>query len=167
MSLSKKRDAGILLMLHTVGTGSSGIQTIETIGPLVKHLTVFQRTPNLANPRYQEKLSLVTEKKEQETYNVRFEDMQATPTGGETRPINRRTFSDSIKDRLATYESLWQQGSQNFWFGNYKDLLTNRKANLEAYRFWRDKARSRINDPIKRELLAPTKPPHAFGTKRK
>lgn len=149
-----------------IGTGSSGIQTIETIGPLVEHLTVFQRTPNLANPRYQETLSPESEKKERQTYQVRYEDMKATPTGGETTPIDRTTFSDSIKDRLATYESLWQRGSQNFWFGNYKDMLRDRKANLEAYGFWRDKVRARINDPVKRELLAPVKPPHAFGTKR-
>ena len=33
-----------------VGTGSTGIQVIQTIAPQVKELTVFQRTANFACP---------------------------------------------------------------------------------------------------------------------
>jgi len=32
--------------------------------------------------------------------------------------------------------------------------------------FWREHTIARINDPVKQELLSPTVPPHAFGTKR-
>lgn len=35
-----------------------------------------------------------------------------------------------------------------------------------AYDFWAKKARARITDPRKRDILAPLEPPHAFGTKR-
>lgn len=40
-----------------IGTGSSGVQVIQEMGPKVAHLTVFQRTPNLALPMYNPKLS--------------------------------------------------------------------------------------------------------------
>jgi cation diffusion facilitator CzcD-associated flavoprotein CzcO len=40
-----------------IGTGSSGLQCIQTIGPKVGHLTVFQRTPNLATPMHNPKLT--------------------------------------------------------------------------------------------------------------
>ncbi|KIJ37503.1 hypothetical protein M422DRAFT_177825, partial [Sphaerobolus stellatus SS14] len=52
------------------------------------------------------------------------------------------------------------------WLGNYADLFTNRITSEHCYEFWRDKVRQRISDPAKQEILAPTKPPHPFGTKR-
>ncbi|KAK6592800.1 cyclopentanone -monooxygenase [Botrytis cinerea] len=36
-----------------IGTGATGIQVIQTIGPVVNHLTVYQRTPNYALPMKQ------------------------------------------------------------------------------------------------------------------
>jgi cation diffusion facilitator CzcD-associated flavoprotein CzcO len=49
---------------------------------------------------------------------------------------------------------------------NYSDMLTDKVANMEAYRFWLKKVRARITDPEKREILAPIEPPHPFGGKR-
>lgn len=37
---------------------------------------------------------------------------------------------------------------------------------MRSYAFWRSKVRQRLQDPVKAEILAPIKPPHAFGTKR-
>ena len=41
-----------------IGTGATGIQVIQSIAPKVKHLTVFQRTPNytipMNNPKFTE-----------------------------------------------------------------------------------------------------------------
>jgi cation diffusion facilitator CzcD-associated flavoprotein CzcO len=45
-------------------------------------------------------------------------------------------------------------------------MLVDVKANDEAYNFWARKTRARINDPRKRDILAPLKPPHVFGAKR-
>lgn len=149
-----------------IGTGSSGMQTIETIGPKVGHLTVFQRNPNYCNPRHQQHLTAESEAAEQKDYVKRFEGMQKTPTGLEVTPIDRNTFEDDIEQRLANYNLLWSLGAQHYWFGGYRDLLTDKQANKEAYGFWRNKTRPRIHDPVKRELLAPLKPPYAFGTKR-
>lgn len=49
---------------------------------------------------------------------------------------------------------------------NYADMLTDKAANMEAYRFWLKKVRARITDPEKRDILAPLEPPHPFGGKR-
>ena len=51
-----------------IGTGASGVQVIQEIGPVVKHLTVFQRTPNFAIPMRQSKLDQVTEDKRKKLY---------------------------------------------------------------------------------------------------
>ncbi|KAF2158794.1 hypothetical protein M409DRAFT_38106 [Zasmidium cellare ATCC 36951] len=37
---------------------------------------------------------------------------------------------------------------------------------MSSYAFWRSKVRQRLQDPVEAEILAPIKPPHAFGTKR-
>lgn len=149
-----------------IGTGSSGSQTIETVGPHVKHLTVFQRTPNLCNPRRQELLTPEMSKDERMGYPARYVEMHKSPTGLEVKPIQHRTFSDDDVTRKAVYEALWLKGAQNFWFGNYMDLLTDAAANREAYRFWRSKILPRIADPAKQAILCPEKPPHPFGAKR-
>jgi cation diffusion facilitator CzcD-associated flavoprotein CzcO len=44
--------------------------------------------------------------------------------------------------------------------------LLDPKANREAYDFWARKTLARIDDPVKRDLLAPEDPPYYFGTKR-
>jgi cation diffusion facilitator CzcD-associated flavoprotein CzcO len=70
------------------------------------------------------------------------------------------------EERNAHFEDLWQRGGLRFWYHNFADMLTNREANRYAYDFWRDKVRARIADPDLAEKLAPSEPPHPFGTKR-
>src|SRR5262249_2282249 len=53
-----------------------------------------------------------------------------------------------------------------FWAGTFSDIGSDLAANRLAYEFWRDKTRARIEDPRTAEQLAPTEPPHPFGTKR-
>ena len=45
-------------------------------------------------------------------------------------------------------------------------MLFEWDANAEAYKFWNKKTRARISDPRKRDIVAPEKAPHSFGTKR-
>lgn len=59
-----------------------------------------------------------------------------------------------------------QQGGFKFWLATYKDMLFDRKANDEAYNFWVKKTRERIKDPRKRDIFAPLRAPHPWGTKR-
>jgi cation diffusion facilitator CzcD-associated flavoprotein CzcO len=58
------------------------------------------------------------------------------------------------------------QGGFRFHGMSYCDMLTDDKANDEAYKFWAKKVRARIRDPRKRDLLAPLKKPHLLGGKR-
>lgn len=45
-------------------------------------------------------------------------------------------------------------------------MLFDKEANDQAYNFWVKKTRERIKDPKKRDILAPLKAPHPWGTKR-
>lgn len=46
------------------------------------------------------------------------------------------------------------------------ELCKAAKANREVYNFWAKKQRARVNDPKKRDILAPLEPPHPWGVKR-
>ncbi|EEB93725.1 hypothetical protein MPER_07582 [Moniliophthora perniciosa FA553] len=80
--------------------------------------------------------------------------------------IHTETFSVSAEERILLWEDLWAVGGFRFWLGNYRDILTSQAANDEVYAFWRKKVRERLTDPRMQEKLAPTVPPHPFGTKR-
>lgn len=70
------------------------------------------------------------------------------------------------EERHALYKYTWDYGGFSYWLATYKELFFMQEVNDEVYNFWAENIRPRINDPVKRELLAPLKPPHAWGTKR-
>ncbi|KAJ3855532.1 FAD dependent oxidoreductase family protein [Lentinula lateritia] len=125
-----------------IGTGSSGIQVIENIASKVRHLTVFQRTPNLALPINQS----------------RFDEKE------KFQPIPFTSVTTEAQRLL--WESQWKAGGFYFWLGNHPDIFSDEAVNREAYAFWRSKVRARIRNPALHEKLAPTIPPHPFGIKQ-
>lgn len=153
-----------------IGTGASGIQTIQEIGPIVNHLTVLQRTPNLCLPMGQRKLDPVVETKlkAEGVYDEYFKVRPDTFGGFEFDWIYSNGADATEEERRETYERLWAKGGFNFWVGNYQDYLYNKEINDSVYSFWAEKHRARINDPKKRDLLAPLleNQPHTLGTKR-
>jgi len=149
-----------------IGTGASGLQVVEQVGPKASHLTVFQRAPNLATPRYQQAMTPESNAAEKLHYPARFANRMSF-TGYDTVDyIPRDTMSDTPAQRQATYEALWQKGGASFWFGNYRDMMTSPAANAAAYAFWRSKALPRIASPATAAVLAPELQPYPFGTKR-
>ncbi|KAH8678900.1 putative cyclopentanone 1,2-monooxygenase [Tricladium varicosporioides] len=153
-----------------IGTGASGVQTIQEVGPEVDHLTVLQRTPNLCLPMNQHKLDPAVEQrlKKEGDYEKVFKYRRETFGGFHFDFLERNGDEDTAEQKRELYEKLWSGGGFRFWLGTYKDLLFDKKVNDTAYEFWAEKTRARINDPRKRDILAPTldKQPHTFGTKR-
>ncbi|KAL4947973.1 hypothetical protein BDW69DRAFT_203891 [Aspergillus filifer] len=148
-----------------IGSAASGLQIIETIGPKVAHLSVFQKTPNLATPMRQKDYTSEQMDGLKRHYYPEMLQQRNTVTGFFAHN-ERSAFDDCAKTRDAFFNSLWDQGGLAFWFGNYSDLLTSREANLQAYNFWRERVQRRVSNKVVAEKLAPAKPPHAFGTKR-
>lgn len=150
--------------IAVVGTGSTGIQIAQETAKEAAVVTLFQRTPNLALPMVQRKI--VKEQQEKKGYPKFFEERKRTFGGFQFDFAERKTMDDSPEQREAFYERLWQNGGFEFWLATYKDMLFDEAANREAYNFWAKKTRARIEDPRKRDILAPLEPPHPFGTKR-
>ncbi|KAL4781123.1 hypothetical protein BJX76DRAFT_363823 [Aspergillus varians] len=148
-----------------IGNAASGLQIIETLGPHVAQLSVFQRTPNLATPMRQVQYS----SEQMDGLKGCFypdELEHRNSVTGYFAVQDRSALDDSPGDREVFFQSLWERGGLAFWFGNYADIMTSRDANIEAYTFWRERVHRRVPNKAIAEKLAPEKPPHAFGTKR-
>jgi cation diffusion facilitator CzcD-associated flavoprotein CzcO len=147
-----------------IGTGASGVQTIQEIAPIVKHLTVFQRTPNTALPMRQKTLG--PEDQQKERYPDVFKLRQTTPSGFIYKNIPESALDQSPEKLRECFKKLYEFGGFAFYLGSYQDVLGNPKANKLAYDFWREKTWERIKEPKMREKLAPKEQLHVFGAKR-
>ncbi|KAJ3792681.1 cyclohexanone monooxygenase [Lentinula aff. detonsa] len=149
-----------------IGTGATGVQVIQEIAPVVAHLTVFQRTPNLTLPMRQRKISVEEQKKMKDLYPIlyrrRYQTFAGFPYDLDPKPVADTT----PEERALAFEDQWEKGGFRLWFGSYTELYTNQKFNDEVYAFWREKVRERIPDPELQEKLAPMRPPHPFGVRR-
>jgi cation diffusion facilitator CzcD-associated flavoprotein CzcO len=149
-----------------IGTGASGVQIAQEAAAVAAHLTVFQRTPNLALPMRQRKLDDDTIRRMKEGYPLAYQKRRTSFGGFDYDPLEKSASEVSEDERQATFERVWEIGGLAPWVGSFNDLLVNEQSNRAAYDFWRDKTRARIKDPAVAEMLAPTKPLHPYGTKR-
>ncbi|KAG5716900.1 Cyclopentanone 1,2-monooxygenase [Termitomyces sp. T112] len=151
-----------------IGTGASGVQVIQETGPIVAHLTIFQRTPNLAVPMVnQGPLTTAAQTKmKEEMYPILFKRREQTFTGFHYDILPRDMFDMSAEERYLLFDDLWTKGGFRYVFGSCKDILTNEKANAEVYTFWRKRVHARVRDPEMQRKLAPEKQPHPFAAKR-
>ena len=149
-----------------VGTGSSGIQVAQEGAKTAKELTLFQRTHNTCLPMNQRPVSEKEQEDSKGSYEERFRYRRTTFAGFPYDFINKQTADDSPEEREKTLEYIWQEGGFRIWLSTYKDVFFDKEANRHHYDFWAKKTRARIQDPIKRDILAPLELPYAYGTKR-
>ena len=154
------------LRVGVIGTGASGVQVIQEAAAVAESVTVFQRTPILALPMRQRRLSRAEQDAAKADYPALFRRRTQTNSGFAYPERGDSTLAVPDEERLRVYEELWEEGGFAFWAGNFADLLLDEKANRLAYDFWKDKVRGRVADPRLAELLAPSEPPHPFGVKR-
>ena len=149
-----------------IGTGASGVQIIQEWGPEVEHLTVFQRTPNLALPMGKHDMT----KEEQDVLKPAYAELlrlrEHNFAGFTYDFVERNTFEDSPEEREAVYEAMWKKAGFGLWLGSHKDYLFDAKANRCVYDFWQRKQAPRVKNLEKRAILIPEEPPHPFGVKR-
>ena len=147
-----------------IGTGATGVQTIQTIAGDVGHLTVFQRTPNWCAPLHNGKIDAATQAKIKAGYGEMFARCRETFACFLHTPDPRGAFEVSDEEREAFYEKLYGERGFGIWQGNFKDILIDRKANATISDFVARKIRSRVKDQKVAEKLIPKN--HGFGTRR-
>ncbi len=112
-----------------IGTGATGVQTIQTIAGQVGHLTVFQRTPNWCAPLHNGKIDADTQQKIKAGYPEMFARCQETFACFLHTPDPRGAFEVSDEEREAFYEKLYGERGFGIWQGNFRDILIDRRAN--------------------------------------
>ncbi|KAF8074542.1 cyclohexanone monooxygenase [Lyophyllum atratum] len=153
--------------IGVIGTGASGVQVIQETGPIASHLTVFQRTPNLAMPMFQHKLDVATQTKmKADIYPYLFPRREQTFAGFQFDVINKSIFDLTTEERYLTFEDQWSRGGFHYWLGAHEDIFRDQRANDVVYAFWRAKVLARLRDPEMQRKLAPEIAPHPFGVKR-
>jgi cation diffusion facilitator CzcD-associated flavoprotein CzcO len=147
-----------------IGTGATGIQTIQTIAGEVGHLTVFQRTANWAAPLHNGKIDAEMQRKIKAGYPEMFARCKETFACFVHTPDPRGAFEVSDEEREAFYEKLYGERGFGIWQGNFRDILIDRTANATISDFVARKIRQRVKDPDVAEKLIPKN--HGFGTRR-
>ena len=147
-----------------IGTGATGVQTIQTIAGQVGHLTVFQRTPNWCAPLHNGKIDAETQVKIKAGYPEMFARCQETFACFLHTPDPRGAFEVSDEEREAFYEKLYGERGFGIWQGNFRDILIDRKANATISDFVARKIRQRVKNQAVAEKLIPRN--HGFGTRR-
>jgi cation diffusion facilitator CzcD-associated flavoprotein CzcO len=147
-----------------IGTGATGVQTIQTIAGSVGHLTVFQRTPNWCAPLHNGRIDAETQEKIKAGYPEMFKRCQETFACFIHTPDPRGTFEVSDEEREAFFEKLYSERGFGIWQGNFRDILIDRKANAVISDFVARKIRQRLKNPVVAEKLIPRN--HGFGTRR-
>jgi len=147
-----------------IGTGATGVQTIQTIAKDVGHLTVFQRTPNWCAPLHNGKIDAETQVKIKADYPEMFARCQETFACFLHTPDPRGAFEVSDAEREAFYEKLYSERGFGIWQGNFRDILIDREANATISDFVARKIRQRVKNQAVAEKLIPKN--HGFGTRR-
>lgn len=150
----------------TFSLGATGVQLVQEISKQAEHLGVYCRTPNLAIPMQQRKLTVAEQTQHKSFYPHLFRLARASPSGIPYASEGKSAKEYSAEEREAICEELWRRGGFNYIAAGFNDILFNQETSDMMYAFWRKKVQARIKDPRKREILAPQKAPHPFATKR-
>ena len=147
-----------------IGTGATGVQTIQEVAKTAGHLTVFQRTPNWCAPLHNSKIDAERMAQIKAGYPEMFKRCQETFACFLHTPDPRGTFEVTPEEREAFFEKLYAERGFGIWQGNFRDILTDPKANDAISDFVARKIRQRVKDPAVAEKLIPKN--HGFGTRR-
>ncbi|MFZ0854083.1 MAG: NAD(P)/FAD-dependent oxidoreductase [Hyphomicrobiaceae bacterium] len=147
-----------------IGTGATGVQTIQEVAKTAGQLTVFQRTPNWCAPLHNSQIDAAAQRQIKASYPEMFARCQQTFACFLHTPDPRGTFEVSAEEREAFFEKLYAERGFGIWQGNFRDILTDRAANAAISAFVARKIRGRVRDPQLAEQLIPQD--HGFGTRR-
>ena len=147
-----------------IGTGATGVQTIQEVAKTAGSLTVFQRTPNWCAPLHNAPIGEEEMREIRTRYPEIFARCRDTFACFLHTPDPRATSEVTPEEREAVFEKLYGNRGFGMWQGNFRDILVDRKANALVSDFVARKIRQRVKDPKVAEKLIPKN--HGFGTRR-
>jgi cyclohexanone monooxygenase len=146
-----------------IGTGSSGVQVISTIGSDVSELHVFQRTPNHVVPAQNRPMDDAWREELKRSVADRRTAAANTYFGISLEESARMTADATPEEREREYQRRWDEGGLNMLL-SFADVMLDEQANREVADFIKRKVRETVKDPVVAEKLVPGD--HPVGTKR-
>ena len=147
-----------------IGTGATGVQTIQEVAKTAGTLTIFQRTPNWCAPLHNARIGTEEMERIRARYPEIFARCQETFACFVHTPNPRGTFEVTDEEREAFWEKLYAEPGFGIWQGNFRDILVDRRANALLSDFVARKIRQRVKDQRVADRLIPRN--HGFGTRR-
>ncbi|KAA8645396.1 hypothetical protein EYZ11_000413 [Aspergillus tanneri] len=149
-----------------IGTGATGVQIIQELSKQVNQLTVFLRRPSTCFPMGNRPLTTAENDAWRPYFHVMHSAARNSHGGFPSVPPTREINDITIEELEAFFEEIWQAGGFNFFSRNFPSAFVDRDANRIVYDFWARKVRERIQDPVKRDLMAPLEPVYPILTRR-
>ena len=137
-----------------LGTGSTGIQIVQEVGPQAGELHVLQRTPSFTMPMRNHALAPEFVAEVKRHYPALRETARNSPAGGLRPASTRAFFSVAPEERRSLMEDAWRHGGLAM-LGTFSDLLFNEEANEQVAEFIRSKVDDLVKDPAVAEQLKP------------
>ncbi len=147
-----------------IGTGATGVQTIQEVAKTAGTLTVFQRTPNWCAPLHNGPISKQEMAEIRKGYPEMFARCRETFACFLHTADPRGTFEVTPEEREAFFEKLYADKGFGIWQGNFRDILMDKEANATLSDFVARKIRQRVKNQQTAEKLIPKN--HGFGTRR-
>jgi cyclohexanone monooxygenase len=139
-----------------IGTGSTGIQVITAIAPKVKHLTVFQRTPQYSVPIGNGQLTAEEEADIKRRYDEIWPRVKNSMVAFGLDESKVPAMSVSEEERRAVFQKAWEKGGGfRYMFETFCDIATDSAANEAAASFVREKIAQIVKDPETAKKLTP------------
>ncbi|MFI8997765.1 flavin-containing monooxygenase [Streptomyces sp. NPDC053542] len=136
-----------------IGTGSSGLQTITAIAPVVGELTVFQRTPSFAVPAHNGPIAERLADAKTRYREIR-EYSRMARAGFQCHAGTRSLVETEAEDVQREFDARWADGGLCF-SSAFTDILRDMKANEVAAEYVRGRIREKVKDPRLAEKLSP------------
>lgn len=140
-----------------IGTGSSGIQVISELAPIVEHLTVFQRTPQWVVPSRHRPIDPALADRIRGDYDGYHREVlySTTAFGFPESSVSAESVDEAA--RLETFERVYDDGGGfQYMFRAFNDVGTSLVANKAATDVIEKRIRETVADPLVAELLVPT-----------
>ncbi len=144
------------LRVGVIGSGSTGTQVVTDLGPKVKQLTHFVRSPQYSVPVGRREVSAEEKASIKANYDEIWDQVKSSGVafGFEESTVPAMSVSEEERERV--YEEAWQEGGGfRFMFGTFGDIATDEEANETAAAFIRAKIAQTIEDPEKARKLTP------------
>jgi cyclohexanone monooxygenase len=139
-----------------IGNGSTGVQVMTAIAPVVANLKSFQRHPQYSVPSGQGPVSPSYREAINKNYDKIYNSVWSSSTAFGIHESTRKTMEASPEERQKAFQDMWDQGNGfRFMFSAFGDLTINRDANEEACKFIRSKIDEIVQDPHKAAILKP------------